>query len=838
MGVYKKNQTMEAKLDDLMKDIEGEGEDEDEDPDNDDSDHEGDAAEDDDGSPEAADDDDAAADSKQEADGDAEQTSEAGSADADASEAAEAEEEADEEEAVVADTNVSKKRSAAEAAATSGEGEAGGDGKKKKLRWRDRKSLYVNQLPYDVTEAEVRQHFEACLGEGEQLVVRFVKHKKTQAFKGVAFLDLPSQQSYTEALKLHQSTVTPAASGAGRVINVRPTKDRSELAQLGLERAAVERSAGALVAAAIADGRMREGDVDARAMDFLKKRSAGALVAAAIADGRIREGGVEARAMDFLKKVIHSKLKNELEELLRAAGAGCERSCSQESLRVRTRCMRWRSLEVPAWTSGAPALPGFSDANPADGTVACEVPLLSLPSLVHKAAGYTRAGAADDAWERHAHAIFNRSHDLHDVMLRPRPRQPRPRSQLRATRPRSALSEQRSASSPTTAAARSCPQAHEISAHAGAHAACPPLPACGALRARQVPHDVALQALTDFADVDKAGVENRASFFMGILLRRYRNPEGPTGKSPAPRNTGRGSGRGRGGSSPIAKNEKRAQGGLDALLSVNQLQIKQQFEALEAALQAVSVGYESNNKYKIFDESGNHLYTAIEDTGCCWRFCCGPKRPFNMNVFDVNNEQVMTMHRRFNCCCCALPGCEEDVRIYSGKHAREDESNENLIAKVTQPTWGGGCHPVINMDAPNGHHELSVTGPCCIGQCCTSTFDVMSTDGATPVGNVVRKIKGIGEVLRKAVSDADNFNITFPQDLKVETKASVIATMFLLDFMFFETGGSAQVNPLDMSMSFHCCSCYLLGCVWPCVVTIGGSGGDGGGAPAGEAMDR
>ena len=61
-------------------------------------------------------------------------------------------------------------------------------------------------------------------------------------------------------------------------------------------------------------------------------------------------------------------------------------------------------------------------------------------------------------------------------------------------------------------------------------------------------------------------------------------------------------------------------------------------------------------------------------------------------------------------------------------------------------------------------------------------FQVLTLDGEK-VGRVTKQWTG---VIKEALSDADNFGITFPMDLDVKVKASLLAACLLIDFMFFE----------------------------------------------------
>ena len=76
--------------------------------------------------------------------------------------------------------------------------------------------------------------------------------------------------------------------------------------------------------------------------------------------------------------------------------------------------------------------------------------------------------------------------------------------------------------------------------------------------------------------------------------------------------------------------------GLEYLASVDHLLIKQHVEMLEAF-----TGWESANKYRVFNTLGQDVFYAKEDNDCCTRMCCGPGRPFEMNIVDNLGREVI-----------------------------------------------------------------------------------------------------------------------------------------------------------------------------------------------------
>ena len=66
--------------------------------------------------------------------------------------------------------------------------------------------------------------------------------------------------------------------------------------------------------------------------------------------------------------------------------------------------------------------------------------------------------------------------------------------------------------------------------------------------------------------------------------------------------------------------------GLEYLLCVDQLLVKQHIEAFE-----MMTGFETANKYMVLNTMGQQVFLAAETGGnCCTRNCCGSLRSFEM----------------------------------------------------------------------------------------------------------------------------------------------------------------------------------------------------------------
>jgi len=215
--------------------------------------------------------------------------------------------------------------------------------------------------------------------------------------------------------------------------------------------------------------------------------------------------------------------------------------------------------------------------------------------------------------------------------------------------------------------------------------------------------------------------------------------------------------------------------GLEYLAMIDQLVVKQQVELLEAL-----TGWESKNKYRIFNSVQQQVYFAKEDTECCMRMCCGPNRGFVINITDNLGQLVIRLERKFKCCagCCWCANAD----CCAFELAVEAPPGEIVgYVRQEQSCWKP------NMTLRTSDHEIlgRIEGPCCqcSGPCCSDVeFPVASVEGHV-IGKITKQWTGF---IKESFTDADTFGITFPMDMDVRMKAVMIGALFLVDFMYFE----------------------------------------------------
>ena len=192
-----------------------------------------------------------------------------------------------------------------------------------------------------------------------------------------------------------------------------------------------------------------------------------------------------------------------------------------------------------------------------------------------------------------------------------------------------------------------------------------------------------------------------------------------------------------------------------------------------------------------------------ETSGCINRNACGPRRAFKMRI-DAGGgpgAPALTLERPLRCtvgcCCCYL----QEMHVYTGAGGKHGGL---LIGSIRQLSV---CSPSASfglyIGADTSRPRYKIAGPCIVmdNAMCDSVFTVCDNDGnilpapGSPNGQAeIRKMKAdsISGWLQEAMSDADNFGCAFPEGATAADKAVLLAAVFLIDFMFFESAGNGQ----------------------------------------------
>jgi hypothetical protein len=145
--------------------------------------------------------------------------------------------------------------------------------------------------------------------------------------------------------------------------------------------------------------------------------------------------------------------------------------------------------------------------------------------------------------------------------------------------------------------------------------------------------------------------------------------------------------------------------GLEYLTQIDSLYVQQQVSMLEAF-----VGWETNNKYVVYNSAQQQVFFAVEDTDTCMRICCGSQRRFEIKILDNLRQEVIRVKRDLKCCagCCwcagCCNGCAHEVVVESPPG--------NIVGYVRQT--GSLWKAAYDIMDENRNTILKIRGPCCI----------------------------------------------------------------------------------------------------------------------------
>ena len=127
---------------------------------------------------------------------------------------------------------------------------------------------------------------------------------------------------------------------------------------------------------------------------------------------------------------------------------------------------------------------------------------------------------------------------------------------------------------------------------------------------------------------------------------------------------------------------------------------------------------------------------------------------------------------------CCFPCCLQSIEVLS--------QPEGTTVGTVEQEWAL-CGPKFVVKDGTDTVVLRIEGPALPScGCCGEEFSVFTPDGRNEVGQITKQWSGYAQ---EAFTDADNFGISFPLDLDVNIKATLLAALFLIDYMYFESMG-------------------------------------------------
>jgi hypothetical protein len=176
---------------------------------------------------------------------------------------------------------------------------------------------------------------------------------------------------------------------------------------------------------------------------------------------------------------------------------------------------------------------------------------------------------------------------------------------------------------------------------------------------------------------------------------------------------------------------------------------------------------EKRNRYLVTDPARGDVGMALEQSGSTLqRLVLGSYRPFTMDVLGMDQSPLLKLRRPF--------------RWYFQEIAVADAKG---LALGTIRREFSILRRIFVVREAGGSEAYRLYGPILHPW----TFEIRRGDKV--VGRIVKKWSGLA---KEALTQADNFGITFPPDASAKLKALLLGAVFLIDFVHFENSRKGE----------------------------------------------
>ncbi|XP_050950050.1 phospholipid scramblase 1 [Labeo rohita] len=180
-------------------------------------------------------------------------------------------------------------------------------------------------------------------------------------------------------------------------------------------------------------------------------------------------------------------------------------------------------------------------------------------------------------------------------------------------------------------------------------------------------------------------------------------------------------------------------------------------------------GIKPIKKYNVKDETGNKVFSILEDSERYARKMYGSGRSFIMKITDQSNQEVIRLVHPSVCCY-----INHELEVQSPPGTPIGYVRQNLHA----------CLPKFTVENERGEPEFKIEGPCVGCTCCSDqNFELVSLNGAAVDQSFGKIFKPFSCSRPNAVAD---FVLRFPGNLDVKMKATVLGACMLIDCIYYE----------------------------------------------------
>ncbi|MCG2725214.1 MAG: scramblase [Elusimicrobia bacterium] len=174
----------------------------------------------------------------------------------------------------------------------------------------------------------------------------------------------------------------------------------------------------------------------------------------------------------------------------------------------------------------------------------------------------------------------------------------------------------------------------------------------------------------------------------------------------------------------------------------------------------ILTGFETKNKYAVFNNLNQQIYWAAEQSSFLARIFLKNWRPLTIHILSVAGHSVLKNTRPFK-----FYFHEMHISDSNGQHLGTIKRKFSVFTRK------------FIIEDNQGIELFKIHGPFFHPW----TFNILKND--IEVGKILKKWSGMG---KEIFTDADNFNITFPVGIDAKQKAVFLGALFLIDLLYFE----------------------------------------------------
>ena len=239
-----------------------------------------------------------------------------------------------------------------------------------------------------------------------------------------------------------------------------------------------------------------------------------------------------------------------------------------------------------------------------------------------------------------------------------------------------------------------------------------------------------------------------------------------------------------------------------------------------------------------------HSFRSCQN-GCC---CKDTSDILDSSAHIPSNDALKGRDQYVGCGAC-MPCCLDGITTVAGKTEEQstmllgevpDDARSRIIGSADQIktaftptiTLADGPEPSrmhMGQPVPTGKITGQTIFGGCSELCCDVKFNATREPGGTlgDIGVIVkRKPKNMVQGMRELLTAADTYTIEFTDPtLTVEKKASVLTSLMLLDYMFFEGEQDMCGTTSEGDPYINLFNCYCYGCVCPCRIVFKNNNG-------------